>query len=88
MLESALPGGFAQGLQLQIKGITRSVWPSGNGGWRRVRGEAGCSNRQSRVLAVNKVIFLLLGNGRGSGEHSLGRKIGIVLTEFLGKDLA
>lgn len=64
MLESALPGGCAWGLQLQIEGITRSVWQSGSGGWRRVRGD-GCSHRQSRVLAVNKVIFLLLGEWEG-----------------------
>lgn len=58
---SALPGRFAWGLQLQIKGIVRSVWPPGSVGWRRVRGEAGCSHRQSRMLAANKVIFFVVG---------------------------
>lgn len=59
MLESALPARCARGLQLQIKGVTSSVWPPESVGWGRVRGEAGCGHRQSRTLAANKMIFLL-----------------------------
>lgn len=48
------------GLQLRIKGIPRSVWLPGSVGCRRVRGEAGYSHRQSRMLVANKVILSLL----------------------------
>lgn len=67
------------------KGYPKVCLAAQEQGWRRVRGKAGCSHRQSRMLTASELLFLLLLELQGGiGNTDEGEKLELSCWSFQG----